>query len=139
MRLRVITLALALASARAAGSSEQAFDLGMKAVAIGEWDNALGLLENALTGDPDNLRYASEYRQAILRRAQSLHPKEGQPLDFDRCLNFFEQLVAKNPNAGNAFLNYGFAYVDKMPAAGAITQVMLANTALNKFTKSIEL
>src|SRR5882762_9804384 len=139
MRLRIITLVLALVSARAAGSSEQAFDLGMKALAIGQWDNALGLLENALAADPDNVRYASEYRQATLSRAKSLHPKEGQPVDFERSLKFFEQLVAKNPNAGNAFLNYGFAYVDKIPAAGAITQVMLANTALGRFSRSIEI
>jgi tetratricopeptide (TPR) repeat protein len=139
MRLRIVTLVLAFLSARAAGSPEQAFDLGMKAVATGEWESALGLLENALAGDPDNIRYASEYRQATLRRAQSLHPKEGQPADFERSLKFFEQLVAKNPGAGNAYLNYGFAYVDKIPASGAITQVMLANTALGKFTKSVEI
>ena len=35
-----------------------------------------------------------------------------------------------SPNAANAYLNYGFAYVNKIPAAGAITQViLLADTA----------
>src|SRR5258708_30955001 len=41
--------------------------------------------------------------------------------------------------ASPAYLNYGFAYVDKIPAAGSITQVIMANTALTQFTKSIEL
>ena len=51
----------------------------------------------------------------------------------------FEKLVADNPSSSNAYLNYGFAYVDKIPAAGSITQVILANTALSYFSKSIEL
>ena len=40
------------------------------------------------------------------------------------------------PTSSNAHLNYGFAYVDKIPAAGSITQVILANNALGEFTKS---
>jgi tetratricopeptide (TPR) repeat protein len=47
--------------------------------------------------------------------------------------------VAEHPDSANAYLNYGFAYVDKIPASGAITQVILANTALSYFTKSLEL
>jgi ribonuclease-3 len=34
----------------------------------------------------------------------------------------FEALVAAHPASANAWLNYGFAYVDKIPAAGAISQ-----------------
>ena len=41
--------------------------------------------------------------------------------------------------SANANLNFGFAYVDKIPASGTITQVILANTALSYFTKSLEL
>jgi hypothetical protein len=48
-------------------------------------------------------------------------------------------MVAAHPEAANAHLNYGFAYVDNIPAAGAITQVILANNALGEFTKSLEL
>jgi tetratricopeptide (TPR) repeat protein len=36
-------------------------------------------------------------------------------------------------------LNFGFAYVDKIPAAGSITQVILANNALTEFTTAVEL
>jgi len=138
---RVIIIALALwASAGAAGPfAEQAFDQGMQAVARSEWERAFDMLETALAADANNIRYGSEYRQAVLRRAQILHPKDGQVPDFDRSLKFFEQLVSKNPNSSNAHLNFGFAYVDKIPAAGAITQVILANTALGYFTKSLEL
>jgi len=88
----------------------------------------LSKLEASLASDPDNLRYGSEYRQAVI-----------QAKEYDRSLKFFEKLVADNPKASNAYLNYGFAYVDKIPASGSITQVILANTALSHFTKSIEI
>jgi tetratricopeptide (TPR) repeat protein len=59
--------------------------------------------------------------------------------EYDRALRFFGRLVTAHPRAANAHLNYGFAYVDKIPAAGAITQVILANSALTQFTRAIEL
>src|SRR6266699_6872312 len=96
-------------------------------VALGAMPD-LSKLESALAADPDNIRYGSEYRQAVI-----------QAKEYDRSLKFFEKLVADHPNAANAYLNYVFAYVDKIPAAGSITQVILANTALSHFSKSIEL
>jgi tetratricopeptide (TPR) repeat protein len=88
----------------------------------------LSKLETALSADPDSIRYGSEYRQAVI-----------QAKEYDRSLKFFEKLVSDHPKSPNAYLNYGFAYVDKIPAAGSITQVILANTALGYFTKSLEL
>jgi tetratricopeptide (TPR) repeat protein len=140
MRPPILASLFLIASAGAAGpAAEETFEQGIKALMAKDWDKALGFLESALAAETDNLRYGSEYRQASLLRAQALHAKEGQPNDFDRELKFFEQILAKNPGAANAHLNYGFAYVDKIPAAGAITQVILANTALAEFTKSLEL
>ena len=139
MRKWYVSTALAVALSGGILASEADFEQGLKALASKDWDAAINLMENALAGDADNIKYASEYRQAVLARAKSLHPKDGQPADFDRSLKFFEKLTADHPQAPNAFLNYGFAYVDKMPAAGAITQVILANTALSHFSKSIEL
>ena len=60
----------------------------------------LSKLEAALAADPDNLRYGSEYRQAVI-----------QAKEYERSLKFFEKLVADHPTAANAYLNYGFAYV----------------------------
>lgn len=88
----------------------------------------LAKLEAALTAEPDSLKWASEYRQAIIKGGQ-----------YDRGIKFFETLTADHPDAPNAWLNYGFAFVDKIPAAGSITQVILANTALSHFTRSLEL
>lgn len=89
---------------------------------------ALAALEAQLASNPDNLRLASRYRQSVIQAGE-----------YDRALKLFEQLVADHPNSANAHLNFGFAYVDKIPVAGSITQAILANNALNEFTKSLEL
>jgi tetratricopeptide (TPR) repeat protein len=91
-------------------------------------DAKLAPLETALSTAPDDLRAGNEYRMAVIQTGQ-----------YDRSLALFQKLVTANPGASNLHLNYGFAYVDKIPAAGAITQVILANNALGEFTKSIEL
>jgi tetratricopeptide (TPR) repeat protein len=137
--LSPVILVLALLPSVHSAPADQPFDLGMAALASKDWDKALNLLESALAADPDNVRYGSEYRQAVIQRAKAVHPKEGKPEDWDRALKFFEQVVDQHPTAANAYLNYGFAIVDKIPAAGAITQVILANTALGYFTKSLEI
>jgi tetratricopeptide (TPR) repeat protein len=89
---------------------------------------ALAPLEARLNTDADNLQLGSEYRKAIIRLEE-----------YDRGIAFFEKLVVAHPNAAYAHLNFGFSYVDKVPAAGSITQVILANNALGEFTKSIAL
>jgi tetratricopeptide (TPR) repeat protein len=89
---------------------------------------ALSALEGKITADPDNLRLGSDYRQMVIRMGE-----------YDRAIGFYEKLIQNNPNYANAQLNYGFTYVDKVPTAGSITQVLLANNALKAFSKSIEL
>ena len=98
------------------------------ALAQGPSDNELTKLEQTLSAKPDDLRAGNDYRMALIKAGQ-----------YDRGLDFFEQLVAAHPSASNARLNYGFQYVDKIPAAGSITQVILANNALTEFSKSLEI
>src|SRR5215472_11532780 len=119
---------LMLVATQVAPASETDFQAGMKAVAANDYSNGLHYLELAVSGDPENIRYASEYRQAIIRSK-----------DFDRSLKFFEAAVAEHPKSANLHLNFGFAYVDKIPVAGSITQVILANNALTEFSKAVEL
>src|SRR5262249_26253317 len=97
----------------------------------GQEGDPLARYEEALNGQPDDLRVGNDYRMAVVQI--------NKLPQYDRAIAFFQRIVAANPNAANAHLNYGFAYVDKIPAAGAITQVILANNALGEFTKSIEL
>ncbi|HEV8578779.1 MAG TPA: tetratricopeptide repeat protein [Thermoanaerobaculia bacterium] len=117
-------LALCLGSAAVAGSFEEA----MKAVAAGNDAAALQLFEAALATDPDNLQASNEYRKAVIRTGQ-----------YDRAIDFYGKLTAAQPQAAFAWLNYGYAYVDKIPAAGSITRVILANNSITNFSKSIEI
>jgi len=111
-----------------ARDADSDYQQAIKAMGSKDYANALHYFESAITDDPDNLRYSSEYRQAAIKSK-----------DFDRSLNFFEKLAATKPQSANVHLNFGFAYVDKIPVAGSITQVILANKALTEFTKAVEL
>ena len=89
---------------------------------------ALPLFEAALERDPDDLRLANDYRQAVIRLGA-----------YPRALDFYRQLVAAHPRSAHAELNYGYVYVDQIPVAGAVTRVILANGALEHFSRSLEL
>lgn len=142
---RLFPLCLLFAVSLHAGPGDDAYARAEKALAAKQYDAAISAFEEALTADPDSIRDASEYRMATMQRALSLQPvvkgqpHEGKPTDYDREIAFFDKLTKDHPNSPNAFLNYGFCYVDKIPAAGTISQVILANNSLNLFTKSIEL
>lgn len=109
-------------------SPDADYQEAMKALSVKDYETALRYLESAVTADPDNVRYASEYRQAAI-----------QTKEFDRSLQLFEKLATEHPKSANIHLNFGFAFVDKIPAAGSITQVILANNALKEFSKAVEL
>lgn len=116
------------ASVPAAPAATAAYQAGLAAVAAGDDAGALDRFEAALAADPDDLRAADQYRKAVIRTGE-----------YDRGIAFFERLTADHPDSANAWLNYGYAYVDKIPAAGAITQVILASEALSRFSRSIEI
>jgi tetratricopeptide (TPR) repeat protein len=88
----------------------------------------LSPLEVALAADPDNLHLENDYRMAAIATNQ-----------YDRCIKFFGKLVQERPYSSNLYLNYAFAYVDKIPVSGTITKLIAGNDALNMFTKSIQL
>ena len=115
-------------SSRGRGGGRADFREAMAALQSNDVSRGLHYLELAIADDPDNLRYASEYRQAIIRNKE-----------FDRSISSLPSCSADHPNSANLHLNYGFAYVDKIPTAGSITQVILANTALDEFSKAVEL
>jgi hypothetical protein len=107
---------------------EADYAAAVKAAAAKDCPTALDRFEAALVADADNLRYGSDYRRAVIACAA-----------YDRSIAFFTKLTTDHPRSANALLNHGYAYVDKIPAAGAITQVILANSALTLFGKSLDL
>ncbi|MEO6195792.1 MAG: tetratricopeptide repeat protein [Thermoanaerobaculia bacterium] len=118
---------LLLAACAAPALHAAAFDDAIKAVAAHQDAAALPLFEAALNAEPDSLPASNEYRKAVIRTQE-----------YDRAVGFYEKLTAAHPDAAFAWLNFGYAYVDKIPAAGSITQMILANKALTNFSKSIE-
>lgn len=115
-------------AATPATPTARAFARGMEAVGAGDDAAALEHFETALAVAPDDLEVANEYRKAVIRSGE-----------YDRALAFFEQLTTDHPDSAPAWLNYGYVYVDKIPAAGSITQVILASEALTRFSRSIEI
>jgi len=108
---------------------------GLAALAAHDWQTAVDALEAASAAAPNDIVIGADYRQAVIGAATAAGSLE----PYVRCIAFFEKLVADHPQAANAYLNLGFANVDKIPAEGAITQVLLANTALGHFGKALEL
>jgi tetratricopeptide (TPR) repeat protein len=87
---------------------------------------SLQALEARVAADPENLRVAAEYRQAVIASG-----------DYDRAIKLFDGL-SKRPEAGpHAFLNLGLAYIDKIPAVGALRRISLGNDATEALTRSI--
>lgn len=121
-----VLVAAASVASHASPRAEANFRDAMSAVQSKDLAKALHCIEMAIADDPENMRYASEYRQIIIRSK-----------DFDRSINYFSSLIADHPQSANLHLNYGFAYVDKIPAAGSITQVILANNALEEFSRAV--
>ncbi len=84
--------------------------------------------EAQLREAPRDLLLASEYRQEIIAAGE-----------YRRAVKLFEELAAEHPDDATIHLSLGYALVDKIPAEGSITQVLLANEALSSFTRSLEL
>lgn len=113
---------------------------GLEAQAAGDLDGAIELLQQATARAPNDLLIGTDYRQAVIARAETLDTKRGQVKKaYERCVKFFAALAKAYPDAPNAHLNYGFSMVDKIPAEGAITRVILANDSLTEFGKALEL
>lgn len=132
-----ILLSLSVAGVAFAGDGDgaAAYTAGKAAAEAGQWEKALESFETAVAAEPDNLRYGTDYRQAVIAAVDAGAENEL----YDRAIAFFKKLVEEHPEASNAWLNYGFIHVDKIPVEGAITQVILANTSLGYFTKALEI
>jgi tetratricopeptide (TPR) repeat protein len=126
----VLLMATGLLRIAQAQDAESLFQEAVQAAQGNDYEAALANFEAALKADPNNLRYGNEYRLTVVAI--------NQVKTYDRCIAFFKQLVADAPKASNAWMNLGYAYVDKIPAEGAITQVLLANTALGYFSAALD-
>jgi tetratricopeptide (TPR) repeat protein len=123
-----LLFALPALGMESADPGAEAFARAMERVAAGAPGEALPLFEEALRASPGTLRWGAEYRQAVIATD-----------DHDRALAFLQALAAENPGSADVWLDLGYAHVDKIPGAGAVTQIILANRALTHFTTALEL
>jgi tetratricopeptide (TPR) repeat protein len=113
-------------SGTAETAPDAAYREGLAAVAAGDDATALDRFEAALAAAPNDLPAADAYRKAVIAAGA-----------YDRAIAFFDRLTAEHPDAAYAWLNLGYAYVDKIPTAGSITRVILADRALSAFSRSL--
>ncbi|MFN7960922.1 MAG: hypothetical protein U0002_06580 [Thermoanaerobaculia bacterium] len=126
--LLALAWALPLSAAPEPSSAEALFEAGQAAARAGNHALALDRLEAAVRLAPGNLRYGTELRQtAIAAKA------------FDRSVDFFAALAEAHPSSATVALGYGFALVDKLPAAFKLSQVGLAKKAMAQFERSANL
>lgn len=125
---KTVAILLCLAAVCTGAGANSDFDKAAAAVKAGDHAASLDHFEAALEAEPNNLRFGNDYRQAVIEAGA-----------YERCTAFFQALVEKHPKAPNAQLNLGYAFVDKIPTEGAITQVLLANTALTHFGVALEM
>jgi len=126
-----VGLMLVLGGIAHAESARSLFEKASQKVAAGEFSVSLDYYEAALDADPNNLKYGNDYRKVVVQI--------NEVKTYERCIAFFEKLTTDHANMPNAWMNFGYSYVDKIPVEGAITQVLLANTALGYFTTALAL
>lgn len=115
-RGRPIALTLALCALGATGR-----------VASAQAAAGLAAFERTIDGDPENLRAAADYRQAIIAAGA-----------FDRSIGFFKKLAGRKTSGPNVHLSLALAYVDKVPTSGEMRRLFLARDALGELGKAIE-
>jgi len=131
--LLLLSLTGALVSVLAATSPppadpQAAVRAARDALAAGDHALALDAYERAVRAAPEELRWSAEYRQAAIAAGA-----------YERSIALFEELAEMHPSSPAVRLNLGYALVDKIPSAGAVTQVILADRALGHFSRTIEL
>jgi tetratricopeptide (TPR) repeat protein len=89
----------------------------------------LGHFEKALELNPDAPIYGNNYRLTCIRWHE-----------FDRCIDFFDDIVVQNEGSINARFHLALAYVDKMPwyMFGMVQQGQQSNLSMEHLTKIIE-
>jgi hypothetical protein len=87
----------------------------------------LSAMESQIAADPENLRVAADYRQAVIASDE-----------YDRSIKFFDGLARRAGAGPNVYLSLGLAYIDKIPAVGAFRRISLGNNATAALTRSIE-
>lgn len=93
-------------------------------------EETLSHFEEALRLNPNAPIYGNNYRLTCIKWHE-----------FDRCIDFLENLVAQHEASINARYHLALAYVDKMPwyMFGMVQQGQQSNLSMEQLTKIIEM
>ncbi|MEP7309097.1 MAG: tetratricopeptide repeat protein [Acidobacteriota bacterium] len=89
-------------------------------------ERGLQTFEQALAGDPENLRLAADYRKLTLEAGL-----------FDRAIDVLRALAKRKGSGPNVAISLALAYADKVPTSGDIRRLYLGRDAMNALTQSI--
>lgn len=124
-KLRIAALAIAGAVVLAScATTKQAgpMELATQHFQRGENDAAFALLEKSIQQAPGDLQLGNFYRQHIVKNKQE-----------DRAITFFKKLVEGGQVADEAYYNYAFAYIDKIPRVGPMGAGFLSKRSIAQF------
>ena len=136
MRHLTTTAALTLCGVLALGAPAGANDFyarGMQKAAAKDWPSALDLFEQAVAAEPNNLRYGTDYRQAVIesgeydlslrhyRKAAEIDPKFPEAYfgigllfytlgDDENAIRYYLQSLECNPRDADTRNNLGLIY-----------------------------
>lgn len=105
------------------------YQLGILLARQDRREEALNQFEAVLTLNPESAAYGNRYRMTCIWWHE-----------FDRCIEFLENLVEARPEALECRFSLALAYVDKMPwyKLGMVQQGQMSNRSVEQLTRVIE-
>lgn len=123
LSIAVVTIGIALIVASCATTREPtAMQLAEQRFQRGENEEGLALLEERLQQDQKSLELGNFYRRHIVRLNQE-----------DRAISFFKKLTQDGKSPAEAYYNFAFAYIDKIPRVGPMGAGFLSKRSIAQF------
>ena len=111
-------LAVSCVTTRPAGP----MDIARDQFAKGEVESGFKTLEGGLRKEPGSLEMGNFYRARVVENKQE-----------DRSITFFKQLTEGGDTPNEAYYNFAFAYIDKIPRVGPMGAGFLSKRSIAQF------
>jgi tetratricopeptide (TPR) repeat protein len=126
VRLKTVSRAARTLLVCATVSLRVAATAGQTPTSRADLERGLQTFEQALAGDPENLRLAADYRKLTLEAGL-----------FDRAIDVLRALAKRKGSGPNVEISLALAYADKVPTSGDLRRIYLGRDAMNALTQSI--
>jgi hypothetical protein len=118
----VLVVCLAASCATTRPPAPGPIDIARDQFAKGDIEPGLKTLEEGLRKEPESLEMGNFYRARIVENKQE-----------DRSINFFKQLTEGGGSPNEAYYNFAFAYIDKIPRVGPMGAGFLSKRSIAQF------